>query len=82
MSSRGAQSTEQTHRLPGADGARRQLKRNILEAAQVSNTQLCPVLPYLGEGAMTLAFAMFKREVVEADATAMPQEPTEVVPDH
>jgi hypothetical protein len=48
------------HRLPAPGGRRRTLKRNVFEAAQVSNTQLCPLFPYFGEGAIVPAVVVFK----------------------
>jgi hypothetical protein len=48
------------HRLTEPDGRRRPLKRSVFEVAQVSNTQLCPLFPYLGAGAMVPAISVFK----------------------
>ena len=48
------------HRLAAPDGARRPQKRNVFDLAQTSNTQLCPIFPYLGEGAIVPAVIVFK----------------------
>jgi hypothetical protein len=47
-------------KLGAPDGTRRPQKRNVFEMAQTSNTQLCPIFPYLGEGAIVPAVIVFK----------------------
>ncbi|MEB3980050.1 hypothetical protein OQ968_02085 [Mycobacterium sp. 663a-19] len=48
------------HRLSAPDGRRTPVKRNVFEMAQISNSQLCPIFPYLGEGAVVPAVVVFK----------------------
>jgi hypothetical protein len=48
------------HRLAPPSGERRPLKQNVFQAAQISNTQLCPIFPYLGQGAMVPGVAVTK----------------------
>src|SRR5277367_6593309 len=47
-------------RIAPPDGAREPLKANIFERMQIANTQLVPLFPYLGRGAMVPAGAIIQ----------------------
>jgi hypothetical protein len=48
-----------SHRIPRPRGDRLPLKANVFEAMQSANTQLLPLFPYLGEGAIVPCGATF-----------------------
>jgi hypothetical protein len=48
-----------SHRIPRPTGERLPLKTNVFEVMQSANTQLLPLFPYLGEGAIVPCGATF-----------------------
>ena len=50
------------HRIPPPTGRRQPLKVNIFEKMQFANTQLMPLFPYYGEGAIIPCGATFRGE--------------------
>jgi hypothetical protein len=50
----------QAHRIPPPDGSREPLRTNVFDAMMVANTQLAPLFPYFGEGAMVPAGAIMR----------------------
>ena len=48
------------HRIPPPDGAREPLKVNVYERMQHANTQLVPLFPYYGPGAIVYSGALFR----------------------
>lgn len=52
--------TEGANRIPPPDGVREPLKVNVYERMQHANTQLVPLFPYYGPGAMVLSGALFR----------------------
>jgi hypothetical protein len=49
-----------THRIPPPDGSREPLRTNIFDSMMVANTQLAPLFPYFGEGAIVPAGAIMR----------------------
>ena len=51
---------EHEHRIPPPTGAREPLKVNVYERMQHANTQLVPLFPYYGPGAIVYSGALFR----------------------
>ncbi|MGH7899484.1 MAG: hypothetical protein ACREQQ_16130 [Candidatus Binatia bacterium] len=60
MDSRAKAPSRGTRRIPPPDGSREPLKVNVFEKMQTGNTQLMPLFPYLGPGAIVPAGAIFQ----------------------
>ncbi|HMK11809.1 MAG TPA: hypothetical protein VK461_09525, partial [Acidimicrobiales bacterium] len=48
------------HRIPPPTGTREPLKVNVYERMQHANTQLVPLFPYYGPGAIVYSGALFR----------------------
>ena len=48
------------HRIPPPDGTREPRKVNVFEQMQHANTQLIPLFPYYGPGAIVYSGAIFR----------------------
>lgn len=55
-----APSVKSGHRIGRPNGAREPLKVNVFERMQHANTQLVPLFPYYGPGAIVLSGALFR----------------------
>lgn len=51
-----------THRIAPPDGSREPLRINLFDRMMVANTQLAPLFPYFGEGAIVPAGAILRGE--------------------
>jgi hypothetical protein len=52
--------SQPTHRIPPPDGSREPMRVNLFDSMMVANTQLAPLFPYFGEGAIVPAGAILR----------------------